>query len=520
MNAYTAKVWHDFNTDLAGKLILNYRDFNTTNRQDEDGTADNTRYLDSDNQEDSDIFYSELQFNYANDKFDIVFGGNYSKENIKQTTTVTLLADSISREVTEEMNDILGLEPPMDHYWNPEEYSRALSRIGINVSPEEITESGDEYYNELSSLLGEPMIFGPSYMGDQWQESIINKGDFTNWGVYFDADYSVTERINIIAGLRYSSDKKEFSWLIPPTSFSELRPGVPNQVFILPSDLQSAATTPLQADESWSKTTGRMVAQYQISDQLMTYLSYSTGYKSGGFDSLEIDTAFTPIEPEESDMYELGLKGDLIPGRLRTQISLFQLNVDNKQRSVESKPPGQSAAIPKVINGDQTFDGIELTLNWLPTETVELGLVTTYRKQKAEWNPFYNSAGVLTHDKSDGDTANNVTLTADWMPEIPWGLLHVHVDYIYRENTRYESDSNYFPEYANLPGYFDDEKLLNGRIAWSRDEGDWEVALWGKNLTDEQYITDINNTSRSYFGTPYVQINTPRSYGIEVAYTY
>ena len=48
----------------------------------------------------------------------------------------------------------------------------------------------------------------------------------------------------------------------------------------------------------------------------------------------------------------------------------------------------------------------------------------------------------------------------------------------------------------------------------------WEFAVWGKNLTDEEFIVDMRNTTRSQFGTPVAAINQPRSYGIEVAYTY
>tara|TARA_B100001540_G_scaffold306844_1_gene319407 strand:+ start:4065 stop:6491 length:2427 start_codon:yes stop_codon:yes gene_type:complete len=520
MDAVIGKLWHDFSPELAGKLILSYRDFDTSNRGDVDGTADVTRYLDADNREDSDIFYSELQFNYSDENVDIVFGANYSQEDTHQTTWLTATADSVARQVTGVMNDVIGLEPPMDHLWNSQDYARALQSLGLMVTPEEIEQSGDFWYEEISAALGEPMIYGPSLAGILWRERIENEGDFTNWGVYFDADYSLNERIKLTAGLRYSQDDKKFSWLIPLNTFREVRPGVPNQIFTLPDGLESAAETPLEAEDSWSKTTGRLVAQYQVTDLLMTYLSYSTGYKSGGYDTLDIETAFTPFEPEESTMYEWGIKGDLFDGTLRAQVAVFRLEIDNRQRSVESKPPGQDAAIPKVINGNQTFDGIELTLDWLPLDTLRLGLVTTYRDQESEWNAFYNSTGELTEDRSKGDTNNNFTLTADWTPAIPRGNLTVHVDYVYRENARSESDSDYYPDLDDLPGYFDDEKYLNGRIAWDDERRNWEFAVWGKNLTDEEYIVDMRNTTRSEFGTPVAAISLPRSYGIEVAYTY
>jgi outer membrane receptor protein involved in Fe transport len=518
MWAVTGKLWHEFSDGLSGKLILSYRDIETTNRQDEDGTMDATRYLDTDNAETAEVFYGEVQFNFTDERFDVVFGANYSSEDTSQTTWATALGDSITRLVTGELNSLLGLD--LDHIWNADEYAEALNQNGIDVTAEEVEATGDLYYDLVASALGEPMVFGPSFAGVQWRERVTNKGDFEAWGLYADVDYKVTDRLSLLAGLRYSVDRKEFTWLIPDTTFAALRPGVSNQIFTLPEGFESAATRPWKADDDWNQTTGRLVAQYELTGELMTYLSYSTGYKSGGFDSLIIESSLTPIDPEESTQYEWGIKGDLVDGVLRAQLSLFRLEIEDRQRSVDSRPPGETNAIPTVINGDQTFDGVELTLDWLATDSLILGLVTTYREEEAEWDPFYNSDAELIREKTQGDTANNVTLKMDWTPAIPRGELLVHVDYIYRDNTRDTSDADYFPEYDFLPNYLDDEEYLNARVAWFSEGGHWEIALWGNNLLDTELITEVNNISRSAFGTPYVRINDPRMYGMDFVYTF
>jgi iron complex outermembrane receptor protein len=252
----------------------------------------------------------------------------------------------------------------------------------------------------------------------------------------------------------------------------------------------------------------------------MTYLSYSTGYKSGGFDSLTIESAFDPVEPEDSTQYELGLKGDIIDDVLRMELSLFRLEIDNRQRSVDTRPHGENNAIPTVINGDQTFDGVELVMNWLATDTLILGFVTTYREEEAVWEAYYNSDSELVREKDEGETANNVTATLDWTPAVPRGELLVHVDFVYLENTRSRSDPDYFPEFDQIPNYFDDEKYLNARVAWTSDDGQWEAALWGTNLLDNEYVTDVNNITRSVFGTPYLRVNEPRMYGVDLVYTF
>ncbi len=515
----TGKWFQDLGDAWSMTAIANYRDFETTNRQDEDGTADATRYFDTNNVEDSDIAYGELQFNYNTDRINAVVGATYSLENTYQRTEANALADSIARLVTQDFNAGFGFN--MDHIWNPEDYAGALSAVGIPLTAEAVTESGDFWYEFISGVLNEPMVFGPSFAGEVWGEYIINEGEFENAGIYADIEYALTDRLSITAGLRYSEDTKEFSWLIPPTTFAALRPGVSNQIFTdARGDFASAATTPLSAKESWSKTTGRLVGTYRISEQLIGYASFSTGYKAGGYDSLAIRTSQDPLRPENSEQYEIGLKGDLFANRLQVQLSLFDLTVDGRQRSVETRPPGQENAIPTVINVDSMVTGVEVNISWLITEDLLFTALTTYREEETESAEFYNAQGELTQFDTSGNTAGNYTLTLDWRPEFLGGELLVRGEYIYGENTRDSGDANFNEDFANIPGYTDDTRLVNGRIAWTNPDNTWEVALWGRNLTDEERIGGISQTTVAVFGTPILRIQDPQTWGIEAIYSF
>ncbi len=515
----TGKWFQDLGDAWSMTAIANYRDFETTNRQDEDGTADATRYFDTNNVEDSDIAYGELQFNYNTDRINAVVGATYSLENTYQRTEANALADSIARLVTQDFNAGFGFN--MDHIWNPEDYAGALSAVGIPLTAEAVTESGDFWYEFISGVLNEPMVFGPSFAGEVWGEYIINEGEFENAGIYADIEYALTDRLSITAGLRYSEDTKEFSWLIPPTTFAALRPGVSNQIFTdARGDYASAATTPLSAKESWSKTTGRLVGTYRISEQLIGYASFSTGYKAGGYDSLAIRTSQDPLRPENSEQYEIGLKGDLFANRLQVQLSLFDLTVDGRQRSVETRPPGQENAIPTVINVDSMVTGVEVNISWLITEDLLFTALTTYREEETESAEFYNAQGELTQFDTSGNTAGNYTLTLDWRPEFLGGELLVRGEYIYGENTRDSGDANFNEDFANIPGYTDDTRLVNGRIAWTNPDNTWEVALWGRNLTDEERIGGISQTTVAVFGTPILRIQDPQTWGIEAIYSF
>ena len=513
----TGKWFQDLNEQWSMTAIANYRDFETSNRQDEDGTADPTRYFDTNNIEDSDITYTEVRFNYNTDRINAVMGATYSLENTYQRTEANALADSIARLVTQDFN--AGFN--MDHIWNPDDYAVALSAVGIPVTATEIQESGDFWYEFISGALGEPMLFGPSFEGEVWGEYIINEGEFENYGIYADVEYAISDRLSLTAGLRYSEDNKEFSWLIPATTFAALRPGVSNQIFTDASgDYAAAATTPTIAKDSWSKTTGRLVATYRLSEQLIAYGSVSTGYKAGGFDSLAIKTSLEPLQPENSEQYEIGLKGDLFDGRLQVQLAVFDLTVDGRQRSVETRPPGQENAIPTVINVDSGVQGVELNVSWLITEDLLFTALSTYREEENQSEEFYDAKGELTQFDSSSDTAGNYTLTLDWRPKLAAGNLLVRGEYIYAENTRDADDANYNPDFESISGYTDDRRLVNGRIAWSHPEDHWELALWGRNLTDEDRISGISQTTVAVFGTPIMRVLDPRTYGVEAIYRF
>jgi outer membrane receptor protein involved in Fe transport len=515
----TGKWFQDLNAQWTMTAIANYRDFDTSNRQDEDGTADATRYFDTNNVEDSDIAYGEWRFNYNTDRINAVMGATYSHENTYQRTEANALADSIARLVTQDFNAGFGFN--MDHIWKPDDYAIALSAVGIPVTSGEISESGDFWYEFISGALGEPMLFGPSFAGEVWSESIINEGEFENYGFYADVEYALNDRLSLTAGLRYSEDTKEFSWLIPPTTFADLRPGVSNQIFTDASgEYAGAATRPTIAKDSWSKTTGRLVATFRLSEQLIAYGSASTGYKAGGFDSLAIKTSEEPLQPENSEQYELGLKGDLFNQKLQIQLALFDLSVDGRQRSVETRPPGQDNAIPTVINVDSSVQGVELNLNWLITEDLLFTALTTYREEENKSGEFYDAKGELTRFDSSSDTAGNYTLTLNWRPKLAAGNLLVRGEYIYAENTRDADDANYNPDFESISGYTDDSRLVNGRIAWSHPKDRWELALWGRNLTDEDRLSGISQTTVAVFGTPIIRILDPRTWGIEAIYRF
>jgi iron complex outermembrane receptor protein len=517
MSAVTGKLFHDHNERLSSKLILSYRAYETTNVEDMDGTAEFDRHLDTDNIEDSDIFYSELQFNFEGDNYFLVFGANYSAEDTYQELPLYTNADSAMRAVTAELANETGF--PFDHIWNPNEMALLMTVLtGQPISPGDVEATGNFFYDLLDAELQGVPVVGPGFAGQRWSEYYYNTGDFKNYGVYGDIDFQVNDKWNVIFGLRYSWDDKSFTWQNPPNTLNAIRPGTANLVFTPVPGYEEAVTGTLRASDSWSDLTGRAVVRYQINDVAQTFLSYSTGYKSGGFDSLEPSTSDNPLDPEESTNYEWGIKGDFFNRRLITELAVYYMELDGRQRSVYSKPPGQANATPILINGDQEFTGVEIVLNWLITDTMNLGFLTTWRDEESTWEPFYDAQGELVVDASSDTADTDYTFTFDWSPQISKGRLDLRAEYIFYENSILDDPTIIHPE--GLKGYGEDRKLLNARAAWSTDDGKWTFGIWGKNLLDNEVTSGVDNLTLASFGTPFVRIEPPRTYGIEVAYSF
>ncbi|QOL26830.1 TonB-dependent receptor [Thalassotalea sp. LPB0316] len=560
MYGVTAKLNHEFNDQWSMKYVLSYRDWQTVNREDEDGTADPTRYFDTSNNEDSNILYSELQFNYVSNKLNAVAGMSYSKEDVSQTTELNLTADTAARLVTGDLNNFIeagvasqiaamiggnsdahaeaafgpgatfdmvvqgfmadaGL--PLEHLWNADEWANALNVLGYGadimaaigmpgqpLSADIVNLTGDLTYDIVAAELGIAEVFGPSFAGEFWQESVNNTGKFTNWGIFADVDYAVTDKWNVIAGVRYSQDDKDFTWYIPETQFAAVRPGVGNIIFPM---------VDLAASDSWDKITGRLVTSYQVTDKDMVFASYSTGYKSGGFDSLvPSEVAF---EPEDTENFEVGYKG-IISDSLVANVSAYYLTLTNQQQSVSSKEPGDVAAVPRIINIDKDITGLEFDLRWTITPTVSVGVVSEIRSTDTKRPAYYNAEGTLIEAQTTSqDAALNYTLSFDWLPDLGVGTTAFHMNYVFVENLN--ADDPGLEEYAKgVPEYFEDIQDLNMRLSWINDKDNLELGVWGKNLLDNDYMLSLGGLTADLLGTPFGRINRGLEAGIDIKYSF
>lgn len=504
---------HTLNEQLSVFGIVSYRDWETFNKQDEDGTSEPRRYLDTNNIEDSDIWYSEIRFNFTGHKLDVIVGGNYSQEEVYQRTDIGLLADSYMQFVSLDLLPEVGFPSDPDvHAWDPDVLGN----------------EDDGFYLAGSALAGgffDPPLPGiavlpPSFAGTYFTETMDNTGEFINWGIFADATYQLTDTVRLIGGLRYSYDDKEYSW---QTFEQDLDwPFAPARVAFDPAQAGASPEdffNKFEDDESWDQVTGRAVAEWDFMDSAMTYFSYATGYKSGGYDGQSFSAVLAgPFDNEEITSYEWGLKGDFFDDTVRIEFAAFYHELDNRQNTESVKDgPDDPTAQPRVVSADEETNGWEIIAHWQVLDTLRVSGLTTRRESERVQQPFFDAqgepaGGVKENLKADLD----YTLRLDWTPGIPVGLLLVHVDYIFNE-AEDDSDAVIF---TTGEWYFQDRELLNARIAWTNNEQNFEVALWGRNLLDKEYADNPGGFVADTLGAYKTNVEDPLTFGVDLRYAF
>jgi iron complex outermembrane recepter protein len=285
--------------------------------------------------------------------------------------------------------------------------------------------------------------------------------------------FNATERFAITAGARYTRDSKTFE-AGPYQVITQTRtPAFVVGTLTLPKDpgrLKSTATTPY------------VNLAYRWTPQFMTYVSYSEGFKSGGFTQRVFPPlpAVPSVGPEFVAVYEGGFKWQTAGQRLRLNAAVF--NTDYTDIQVQGFTVATGVA-PIYVNGSSArMRGGEIELQASPPGGwfVEGGV--GYLDDEYRDLP----AGVIGLDASKHfERVSKWTLSSALQKSFSLGAgrgtLTPRLDWSYR--------SKFYNDSANLeaiaqPGY----SLLNANVAWASAAGRWNVTAGLENVADKDYI--------------------------------
>ncbi|MFT5574767.1 MAG: iron complex outermembrane receptor protein [Bermanella sp.] len=310
---------------------------------------------------------------------------------------------------------------------------------------------------------------------------------------FFQLTLNLTETLRSTVGARYVSEQKEGY-----RRFDIFEPGSRNSA----NPLTTAVLGQLRINshEMTGKRSSDLLLplvnlQWDASDDIMTYISYTQGAKSGGYDARGNNNEDGPtggranflFDDEQADAWELGTKMRLAGGTADLNIALYKVEYSEMQVSVFDGVAGFN-----VTNaGSALTQGIEIDSRWLATDWLLLTGAVAYLD--FEWldykqGPCYPGSPKEDLNTGTCDLSGSVNQqTPEWTASLSGTITLPLGDNIKVEFT---ADANYRGEHFTA-GDLDPRGLqesvtkYNARLRIAQINEDWSVALVGKNLSDE-----------------------------------
>ena len=320
------------------------------------------------------------------------------------------------------------------------------------------------------------------------------KFDHESIAGFAQSTFDVTDKLHITAGIRYTDDTKDFIVTsdgmnsTPGVHFPMGNSGVVNVQSAVPViaptgilvKLIADGTTTLKADD-WTPMAN---ISYDWNDNLMTYFTYSEGFKSGGVQQRNAGVfggAAPTYDPEFVESFEIGFKYSTADGRFILNAAAFYADYTNIQ--LETLAPEGIA--PQLDNaGEGEIKGFELESRWSPLDTwfleVALGhLDATITKSDPS---VFNTGGPAKGDR---------------LPQVPrWsmatslikefglgdmGTLTARVDYNYRTKVFFDP--------ANDPqSVMQSHGLMNASVGWDSADDKYSLIFHANNIFDKRRI--------------------------------
>jgi iron complex outermembrane receptor protein len=357
-----------------------------------------------------------------------------------------------------------------------------------------------------------PLIPGTTVAKSDWVAYAGNEA----LSVFGQGTLKVSEKVHVIAGLRYQMEDVEvqFDNAVNGGSYS--------------------------GSDDDSVMVGRAAVQYFVNEDVMWYASYARGYKGQAYNTTSSFNQFqadNPVGTEDSDSYEVGVKGDFMDGRLRVNANYFMVNYTGFQAQSGVINPDTGAIELSLDNvGELETSGVELDVtallsdnlllnvgaSWTDATIEEFGTAECYTGQTAAQGCVPNPLGGGNVQDLAGKPLNNspdlkVVVGLDYSFSVDEnfdGFMRAHYQWQDEVNFALTQDPN-----AVLGSY----GLLNLSAGFESTDGRYTVTGFINNALDNFYVTALPNLSSLYGATVIQQIvprNAERIMGVRVKYNF
>lgn len=364
-------------------------------------------------------------------------------------------------------------------------------------------DSGEElhhvYADTVSALFPNP-VTGESMLATRLD--IAGQTDARSIGVFFNGDWRATDTLRLTLGARYSDELRDFSGCSREADDSSgLAPIALETVFNVTAASRGNPTFPVgdgecltldengdnemyQGELKEDNLSGRIALDWTPLDAVLFYLSYTRGYKSGGFPvtNSSDQVQYTPVTQEQLLALELGGKFTVVEGLLKLNFAAFDYDYTDKQLLTRFADP-IFGPLPILRNAPRsTVRGAELDFQLTPLDGLFISAAGSYIDTRIDEFMSTTIGGEEDHDFS-GRPFNFAPLLQynaliDYSLPLGAYVAGAGLDYSYTGETNSTLEGD--PRYAHR-----DFGITNARLRLADADGRWTLMLWGRNVFDE-----------------------------------
>lgn len=296
-----------------------------------------------------------------------------------------------------------------------------------------------------------------------------------SYSAFAQGTYKLLPDTNLTAGIRYTLDKRSISG----TDLLDLG------FFTVPGG------PPDDASRSFSAPTARVSIDHRFSPDLLAYVSYNRGFKSGTFSPQNFPVVV--VQPETLNAYEIGAKTDLLDHRLRFNVAGFYYDYANKQDQ-------------QIDNGvEYLYDAKSVQMYGMDSDitlrvTDALQITAGASAIHAEYTDFQD-APVTTASPMGGNLVGTGNVSGSMVEDTPTWTVNIGPSYrldmpfgTFTASANYYHNSGWYaaPDNRVRQGAYN---VLNADLQFVPASYSYlSIDLWGHNLTDAIYSAQLNET--------------------------
>jgi iron complex outermembrane recepter protein len=332
---------------------------------------------------------------------------------------------------------------------------------------------------------------------------LIGQQKIDDYAGYSQATFHALDDTNITMGLRYTvDDYKAYG----------------RTVLLMPGTAPNTLQDTISSTKQFDKLTYKIALDHHFNEDVMAYISYSRGFKSGAYNILPFNPI--PAAPEVLDATEIGVKSDLFDRRVRIDAAAFYYQIQHPQVQISND------GVVNILNaGAAEIKGIDLDTQYRITHELRVHLGAEYLD--AHYTSYQNAAFIYPNPQPPFGNFEVTTKSATGNDVVRAPRLSSNIGFSYG----LESSIGVFTlvsNYAWNSGFAWDPDNLNRQRSYGLLDASvnldllgndqWQFQLWGKNITGQKYLTDELEVAgvpgNRYYPGP------PATFGVQATYKF